>query len=215
MNELEHLLTETKNVILKLAKLDFLNKFSFVGGSALTVYLSHRFSEDIDLFTWENEIDGFEIQRFINNSDFNSIRIVNMTKTQADFIIDGVKVTFFANNWNELKNRHQVIDNLYVAELETIAIMNVNTLFVRAKFRDYYDLYVLNIEKFPIYQLFDFANRKIKNLSKTLFQRAIIFTEDISDDNILHLKPKYNVTLKQIEKHFNIEIKKWNKQKNN
>ncbi len=211
MKELKNLLPETANVLQKLATLQILSEFTFVGGSALAIHLAHRQSEDIDLFTWDKSINGLQIKSHMENAGFEKIQTVNLSLIQADFIVDNVKVTFFANSWDELKNRKQMFDNLFIAVLKTIAIMKVNALFLRATYRDYYDLYVLNLHHFSLPELFEMANLKIKNLNKNLFQRAIIFTSDIADENIKHLNPKYIVTLKQIETHFTKQIKNWNK----
>jgi predicted nucleotidyltransferase component of viral defense system len=210
MKDLRNLLPNTAAILQKLAKTRILDKYTFVGGSALTLYLNHRYSEDIDLFSWEKSIDINKINKAISEMDFQEIKTVNITGTQADFIIDGVKVTFFANDWPELKNRSLLFDNLYIAKLEVLAAMKVNTLFMRAKFRDYYDLYVLNKEHFSLNELYEFANRKMLNLSFALFQRALTFTGDIEDETIEHLKPKYKLSLKDIENHFVKEIKKVN-----
>lgn len=53
MKELENLLPKTAEVLTKLAEFDLLQKFTFIGDSALALSLAHRLSEDIDLFTWE------------------------------------------------------------------------------------------------------------------------------------------------------------------
>ena len=52
------LLASTKSILLELIDTaPFLHKYVFVGGSALTLYLCHRQSEDIDFFTYA---DTFE-----------------------------------------------------------------------------------------------------------------------------------------------------------
>ncbi|MFB6306647.1 MAG: nucleotidyl transferase AbiEii/AbiGii toxin family protein [Flavobacteriales bacterium] len=209
MKELKMLMPETGKVLQKLANLDLLKDFTFVGGTALTYHLSHRYSEDIDLFTWNNRIDTLNIQRQIEKAGFNTIKAVDLSDKQADFLLDGVKVTFFADDWNELKNREQIHSKLYIANLQTIGVMKINTLFLRAKFRDYYDLYVLSLEHFSVPELYELTKNKMSNLTMTLFQRALIFTKDIEDENIDHFEPKYNVTIQQIEDHFHNEVKKW------
>lgn len=211
MSDLKSLLPDTEKVLQKLAKAPFLADFTFVGGSALAQYLKHRYSEDIDLFTWLPELDVESINNQIQILSFDQVQIVNLTKNQADYFLDDVKVTFFANNWSELKNKSQLIDNLSIADIEVLAIMKVNTLFLRAKFRDYYDLYVLNKEKYTLQELYEFANKKIPNFNISLFQRALTFTGDIQEENIDLLQPKYKLTIKQIENHFIEAVKEWNK----
>ncbi len=92
MNELKHLMPETALVIKKLAEIELLEQFTFVGGSALAVYLSHRFSEDIDLFTWNKELDSLHIKQTIEEAEFKTVRIVNLSKRQVDLIIDGLSL---------------------------------------------------------------------------------------------------------------------------
>jgi hypothetical protein len=43
----------------------------------------------------------------------------------------------------------------------------------------------------------------------SLFQTALIYTEDIQEDNINHLEPRYPVSMDDIRRHFEREIKKW------
>lgn len=210
MRDLNNLLPDTAAVLRKLAKTEMLAEFTFVGGSALALYLNHRYSEDIDLFSWNKKLNINRIVEELEKSEFIELKTINITKTQVDFVIDNVKVTFFANDWNELKLRDHLLDNLHIAKLETIAVMKVNTLFLRAKFRDYYDLYILNKKHYSLTELFEFAGKKIPNLHLALFQRALTFTGDIEDENINHLQPKNTVTLKDIENHFVNEIKKMN-----
>ena len=47
--------------------------------------------------------------------------------------------------------------------------------------------------------------------TKTLFQRAILYINDIQNENIQHLKPKYQISLMEIAEHFSKAIKLWNK----
>ncbi len=207
----QNLLPETASVLHQLSQSELLNDFTFVGRSALSVYLSHRLSEDIDLFTWHKQINPIEIQQQLAALNFENMRIANLSSLQADFILNGVKITFFANGWAELQNRKQIENFLYIAELQTLAVMKVNTLFLRAKFRDYYDLYVLNLKQYTLQQLFELTEARMKNLSKLLFQKALIFTSNIDDENIKHLHPTHKVTLNDMAKHFEKEIRKWNK----
>lgn len=56
-SDLDYLLPKTKQVLVDLSDFDFLSDFTFVGGSGLSLYLHHRLSEDIDLFTWKDKVD--------------------------------------------------------------------------------------------------------------------------------------------------------------
>lgn len=206
-----NLLPDTAQVLQLLAAMPLLERYSFVGGSALAVYLGHRKSEDIDLFTWEKELPPLEIAQELQSLGFDSIQIIDLSPRQADFVIDGVKVTFFANGWDILKNRAKILQHLYVADMETLTAMKVNALFLRAKYRDYYDLYCISKQCFSLEQMLQMASSNMSKLSKTLFQRALIFVDDIIDEDVRHLEIKEKVSVQKIAQHFQKEIVKWNK----
>jgi len=96
------LLPSTERLLLKMIEnCDFLNKYVLVGGSALSMHLCHRKSEDLDFFTYENSFDKSEIFEYIKK--FENKEILNQTDEQVDVLLDGVKVTFFNANWSFLK----------------------------------------------------------------------------------------------------------------
>lgn len=206
---LKSLLPKTENVLLKLSHQPLLQDFTFVGGSALAVYLNHRKSEDIDLFTWNENLNLVEIQNMLTYIFKENFKLINFSKTQIDCLCEDVKVTFFANNWDALKNKTPLINNIAIANIDLLTGMKINTLFLRAKFRDYYDLYVLNSEKFDIEIMFKVAQKYVPSINLRLFQTALVFVDDLEDDSIKHLSPKYKISKKKISLHFEREIKKW------
>src|SRR5699024_1921526 len=118
----------------------FLHQYVFVGGSALAIHLSHRKSEDLDFFSWDAKaFDSGRLQQQLGR--WQSKEIINLSDQQIDLLLDGVKVTFFNAGWPLLKPTSP--DRFNLATLESLAAMKAHTLFVRAKYRDYYDLYFL------------------------------------------------------------------------
>jgi predicted nucleotidyltransferase component of viral defense system len=198
----------TKKIYTELSHLKFLSQFTFVGGSAIASYLLHRLSEDLDFFTWTDTLPDTSV--FLREmSELHSIEIANSSPQQLDLFVDKCKISLFANNWEVLKNeRHVLSKNIFVAEPEVLCAMKVNTLSLRAKFRDYYDLYVLNKEKYSIQEIFSFAERYLPGLTKKIFGMQITFIKDIEDESISHLQPKYSVGILDIQKHFESEISK-------
>ena len=117
-------------------------------------------------------------------------------------------MTFFANDWQALKeNRINITNYIYAADLPLLCAMNINTLSLRAKFRDYYDLYVMNKEKYSIEDIFNLAVKFLPGITKKVFAMQLTYINDIEDENIAHLSPKYNVSLVEIQKHFEEQIK--------
>ena len=93
-----------------------------------------------------------------------------------------------------------------IARLESIAAMKTNVLFLRAKYRDYYDLYWLAKEVMSLAEIYQYALPVVHGLSYKLFCIALTYIDDIEDDNIAHLDPKENLTKQQIRAFFEEKI---------
>jgi len=195
---------KTSEVFKLIDKFDFIQNFTLVGGSGLAYYLNHRLSEDLDYFTWNKSLDRKVLDKFLLSINENhEVIILNQSPLEIDLLIDGVKITFFANDWLELKiNRQKILKNTFVASIELLTAMKINVLSARAKFRDYYDLYVLAKERYNIDQIYDISKNIIPGLTKKIFAMQISYIEDIDDEGIKHLNPKYNVTLPEIHEYF-------------
>lgn len=205
---MKFLTDNTLSLFNELSGYKYLNSFTFVGGSAVAYYLSHRLSEDLDFFTWKQKLP-LETDNLIKKiSENREVSIANSSESYLDIFIDGIKVTFFANDWQALKeNRTNITNYIYAADLPLLCAMKINTLSLRAKFRDYYDLYVMNKEKFSIEDIFNLAVKFLPGITKKVFAMQLTYINDIEDENIAHLSPKYNVSLAEIQKHFEEQIK--------
>ncbi|MDH7553197.1 MAG: nucleotidyl transferase AbiEii/AbiGii toxin family protein [Spirochaetota bacterium] len=172
----------------------FLRNFVFVGGSALAMYLRHRKSEDLDFFTWDKEqFNKRQILQYIDR--FNEKEILNEDADILDLRLNTTKVTFFNAGWKFLKP--DTINNFNIASLEAIASMKIHVLFLRAKYRDYYDLYFLT-KKIGVKNIFTMAKNAIPGLTLKLFCMALLYIDDIEDDSIAHLEPVEVISKKEI-----------------
>lgn len=199
LKNLKCLLPRTKEVLLQMVESSsFLHKYVLVGGSALTLHICHRKSEDLDFFTYEDSLDTREILSFIQC--FETKEIINQTDEQIDLLLNGVKVTFFNAKWTFLKPQH--IANFNLATIEMIAAMKVNVLFLRAKYRDYYDIYFLAKEKMSLRDMYRASEYIVEGITYKLFVTGLLYIDDIEDDDIAYLEPKEKVTKVQIRAFF-------------
>ncbi len=204
LKNLKCLLPKTKNLLLKIVdECDFLKNYVLVGGSALTMYLCHRKSEDLDFFTFDDSFDKEEIFKFFKN--FENKKLLNQSDEQIDVLLDGVKVTFFNAKWSFLKPKK--IEQFNLASIESISAMKVNTLFLRAKYRDYYDLYYLVKSGMSLKEIYENSKNIVKGIDFKLFAIALLYIDDIEEDNITHLQPKDSITKKEIRNFFEAKLK--------
>ena len=164
----------------------------------------------MDFFTWNEKVNSEKLLNAIKQIFSDKFSIENISQKQLDLKLSNVKVTFFANKWKELKNRKQLLNNIYIASPELLTAMKLNILFLRAKYRDYYDLYVINKKLFSISEMYEMIKKIMPQINKKLFQMALIFIDDIEEDNIDYLEPKFNVKITEIQKYFEKNLKKLN-----
>lgn len=196
---------DTKKVLLKIVDdCPFLDKYVLVGGSALTLHLCHRKSEDLDFFTYTDSFDIKEILEYIKQ--FRHKEILNTTDEQIDLLLDGVKVTFFNAKWSFLTPTKK--SSFHLATLEQIAAMKVNVLFLRAKYRDYYDLYFLVKDAMSLKQIFLCSENIVEGITYKLFVTGLLYIDDVEDDNIAYLEPKEKISKQKIRNFFEKKIKK-------
>lgn len=200
---------QAAKVLASLSEMTELQNFTLVGGSALSIHLKHRISEDIDFFTWFDSLDAAGTDALLKSiSKKHSIKILNTYKDGLDILIDNVKSTFFANGWEKLKDRNVLDKNAYFGKMELITAMKINTLSLRATFRDYYDLYVIAKEVFDVKKIFDISLEYIPGMTKKIFALQLPYVEDIDDESIEHLNPKYKISLDEMRIFFDREVKK-------
>lgn len=197
------LLANTRAVLEALVQITpFLRDYVLVGGSALALHICHRQSEDLDFFTYQDSFDKKAILDCIRH--FPQREIINSSPQQLDLLLNGVKVTFFNAHWDFLTPHPVQTFNL--ASLKAIAAMKTNTLFVRAKYRDYYDLYCLAQNGLSLEDIFNAAQAILDGINYKLFCIALTYIDDIEDDNIDHLQPKELISKQAIRAYFEKQL---------
>lgn len=205
LKNLKCLLPNTEVLLLKMIdNCNFLKNYVLVGGSALTMHICHRKSEDLDFFTYDDSFDKAEIFEYIKK--FDSKEILNQTDEQVDLLLDGVKITFFNARWLFLKPMK--ISSFNLASLEAIAAMKINVLFLRAKYRDYYDIYFLVKKSMTLREVFKYSSDVLEGINFKLFSVALLYTDDIEDDNIGYLEPIEVLTKDEIRNFFEVSLNK-------
>jgi hypothetical protein len=91
--------------------------------------------------------------------------------------------------------------------------MKAHTLFLRGTYRDYYDLYVIAKYHLRLDQIYENAQLMIPGINSRLLSSALRYIDDIENENIDYLQPKYKVTASQIKRFFEDEIKAYIKGK--
>lgn len=190
------------------ARLNCIKPYVLVGGTALSIQIGSRLSEDLDFMSWRSkrnekrEVDWPEIKRELATiGTIDSFDLLDID--HVEFVVSGVKISFYANpNYSPLKEVIVLQDNLRLADKTSIGAMKMEVMMRRSKFRDYYDIYSLlengeNLQEMMSLAL-SYLGHRLK--SKNLIAMLTRSERFIPDSNFSALSPKYNITPLDIER---------------
>lgn len=210
MGKIQLLTKEQKIILLGIAQSDFLQKqFYFTGGTALSaVYLAHRYSEDLDLFS-EKPFDGDEILMLVNGwvEQYN----IEVTRRQNERVHvyfltfpskSTLKVDFVHHPYKRIE-KGKLFQDIQVDSLLDIATNKLLTINQRSEVKDFVDLYFL-LKEFTIWDLMEGIAVKYRMRTELLFV-AEDFTK-VEDFDVMPRMIK-SLTLEELKTFFREKAK--------
>lgn len=143
----------TGKIFETISSLECIKSYTLVGGTALSLQIEKRQSEDLDFMKWQQkkgdkcEVNWPEIKSELEKA--GEIRDYEVGGFDfVSFNFEGVKLSFYALPRKAIPSmrRLQYQNNLFVADMESIGAMKMETMLRRSKFRDYYDIYSILLE---------------------------------------------------------------------
>lgn len=198
----------TAAIIESVSRLDCIKPYVLVGGTALSLQIATRQSEDLDFMTWrkskneKREVDWPRIKKEL--SEIGHIEKFDILDIDhVEFLVDGVKLSFYASpNYSPVNNIIPYLNNIVLADKISIGAMKLEVMLRRSKFRDYYDIYSLLLDGANLREMIDLALKysghrlKSKNLI-ALLSRSERF---VKDSGFAALNPIYDVSPLDIER---------------
>ena len=197
----------TLQVFEAVSKLDCIKPYLLVGGTALSLQMGTRQSEDLDFMKWRTsktekmEVAWYQIEKelaAIGDTQHKNILDID----HVEYLVSGVKFSFYAcPKYSPVSMPVEYLNNLRLADVKSIGAMKMEVLLRRSNFRDYYDIYSILKSGVPINDLVSLAltysghKLKSKNLLAMLTNRSR-FTRD---SHFEQLAPTYAVTAQEIE----------------
>lgn len=198
----------TASLIEAISRLDCIKEYVLVGGTALSLQLGNRESEDLDFMSWrknkqdeKREVDWPRIKK-----ELSSVGVIEkldiLDIDHVEFIIDKVKISFYASpNYSPVQKIIPQLNNLVLADTTSIGAMKMEVMLRRSKFRDYYDIYSLLENGESLKTMMDIALKysRHKLKSKNLIAMLTRSERFAPDNNFKSLNPIYDVTPRDIE----------------
>ena len=201
---------QTSEVFERITRLECIKPFVLVGGTALSLQLNKRQSEDLDFMCWKKsakdkpEIPISSIKREIETvANIDSMEIGGFNF--VSFVVEGVKLSFYAAPRKRIPSM-QVIpfkNNLQLADIKSIGAMKMEAMLRRSKFRDYYDIYTVLHEGVDIQEMIEMALEHSGHLLKRKNLLAMLCDgERFRKDKVfIQLHPVYDVTPYDIQEY--------------
>lgn len=193
-------------IIDKVATMECIKPYILVGGTALSVQIAHRKSEDLDFMMWRKskadkpEIDWPSVERELKEKigEIESMNLLGFD--QVEFNVAGVKFSFYiSENYCPVSDPVPYLGNIRIADIYSIMAMKIEVMLRRAKFRDYYDIYAMLKSG---YSISDGITAAIKYSSHRLSTKNIMTIllsgRFYPDQNFEQLEPQYKVTKEEI-----------------
>jgi hypothetical protein len=204
------LVERTKRVMASISRLETIKPYYLVGGTALSIQLNHRLSEDLDFMCWQKrkgermsvDVKGIENELIGTGHVINSIDILAVNHVIL-YVDDGVKLSFFAHEMKEpVMKVVPYLNNIVLLDVDTIASLKIETMFQRTYFRDYYDLYFIFKDKtsLEIASIIDNTLKYMRHVvkSKNLLGMLINGERFTRDAKFLHLEPISDISPREI-----------------
>lgn len=152
--------------------------FYLAGGTALTIYLGHCQSLDLDRFTQQSFTNPLEFAQFLRETGvLFSTEQVSPGSLQG--LIEGVRVSFLEFQYPLLSPVVRWVDlGVPLASLEDIACMKLAAIAQRGSKKDIYDVFFLCRTTFSLEEMLEFYQRKfsIQDIGTVLF--GLVYFDD-------------------------------------
>ena len=175
----------TQKIIESVSRLECIKPYTLVGGTALSLQLGTRQSEDLDFMKWRTsknekmEVAWYQIEK----------ELLQIGKIQHKDLLVTHPIAYQ--------------NNILLADIISIGAMKIEVMLRRSNFRDYYDIYSILQNNVPIQELITLAASYSGHKLKTKNIMAILTNSKrfIRDAHFEQLQPSYKISPQEIEEY--------------
>lgn len=200
---LKSLTSPTAEIFNEISRLDCINGLYICGGTAQTLQMQHRKSEDLDfeLLGIRKDRPSLEISKIISeiSEKFEHVEKNIMAPEHFEmFINNKVKLSFFRPKNNvPYINPIKVYNNIQTVSLQDLLGMKLYTITQRNIFRDYYDIYCMLLAGGSLSEGIRYACNFSKHEIKSKYIYSTLLTPSLfkrfSSADFDLLQPKFDI----------------------
>ncbi|MFH1280335.1 MAG: nucleotidyl transferase AbiEii/AbiGii toxin family protein [Candidatus Beckwithbacteria bacterium] len=153
----------------------FLNHFYLSGGTALSLQIDHRESEDLDFFSQKSFNSDLLQQALLK---FGNLDQVQLDDNTVNVFLNGVKLQFLGYPYKLIKPTIN-FQSIKLSSIEDIACTKLQTISMRGSKKDFIDLYFL-LNQYPLNNLFQLMKKKYPKIqySQPHIMKSLVYFDD-------------------------------------
>ena len=172
--------------LLELNKSSIFKSYFLVGGTALSLQIGHRISEDIDLFT-RQDINKDEIIDFMDKKYAGNFQITNIQNSILQMIVNDVKVDFVKYDFPLIEEVFNEEGIRYLGKKDISAMKLLATANRGDQAKDFIDVFFL-LKEISLAKMFDYYKRKYNQTDVSAIKRSLIYFDDVPKNSWLSVK---------------------------
>jgi len=184
--------------------------YFLVGGTALSLQIGHRVSEDIDLFT-KKSLNKDDIFNYLNSNYKGKYVIDNVQNSILNTHINNLKVDFVCLEANLIEDV-KIEDGIKYLGIKDISAMKLKACAFRGnQAKDFIDVYYL-LKQICLKDMFNYYKKKYDQTDITIIKKSLIYFDDVTENNWKSLKLLYDkLSITEIKKTLINEVNTYNK----
>ena len=215
MEHSKSLAPHTGKVFDAISRLECIKPFTLVGGTALSLQIEKRQSEDLDFMIWQKKKnDKCDVNWPDIKKELESVGEVKKYEVGGfnfvSFNFEDVNLSFYAPPRKAISSMIRIpyLNNLYLADMESIGAMKMEAMLRRSKFRDYYDIYSILKEGGDINKMINAAlehsEHKLRSRSLLLMlTNGKLFVKEKGFEELL---PVYDISALDIQEYIKAKL---------
>ncbi len=205
----ESLTKNTKRVLEALNKVSFIKRFYLAGGTALALYLGHRFSVDLDWFA-ENFSYTPNFRKKLSKA--GNLSIDSESEKTLNGSLNGVKISFFEYPYPLIAPKTQYKNNIYLASKLDIAVMKLDAIASRGTYKDFFDIYFL-LQEYDLETLLGFLKEKFTGIeyNEAHLVKSLTYFKDAKESQMPEMIKK--ASWEKVKENLTTTVKRYVKNK--
>jgi predicted nucleotidyltransferase component of viral defense system len=163
--------------LLELNKSVLFKNYFLVGGTALSLQIGHRISEDIDLFT-RQDIDKDEILAFMNKKYAKKFQIINVQNSILQIIANDIKIDFVKYDFPLIEDVKNDDGINYLGKKDIAAMKLLATANRGNQAKDFVDVFFL-LKEMSLAEMFDYYKQKYNQTDISAIKKSLIYFDDV------------------------------------